>query len=597
VVRTKNRVIFFMTIRNIPTTVLILGSCFIAQLASAQWTLVDNLTTHATGALAGQTAADGGTWTGIGGANTVVIGPSATTGNAAVLTGDPSPDGAVWLPMPTPIASANQTAETVFFQFDVGSTPSAGNVNWDLETVGDATDSQGISGDAQNAVEFNIDSADAGSRSGITIRNGAIGFVEMSTVGSGTTPFTPASGTLYSAWVVINQNAQTYNVYLAGGGLGSSPVKMYIATATGNNPTFTTNQAAGFRNTNSGVTPNDFVFGTGNTDNTDNPGVYNIYQDPNKADLTSPVGVPSTQLNIVWSDEFNGTSINTNNWTFETGNNNGWGNSELEYYTSSTNNAYVSNGLLHIAVLEQSIGGFDFSSARMKTEGLYNTPTYGILQWRAALPSGTGMWPALWLLGSDYSTVGWPNCGEIDVVENSGTPDFVQGSLHSGTSSNEISSTKVYDLPGGESTTNFHIYQLNWSASAIQFVVDGVIYETQGAGAPFNAPFFFIMNVAVGGNYTGNPSVATIEAGTTFPQEMLVDYVRVYEQTEPLAISATASNGNVVLSWPANIVCHLQAQTNTLAVGSWSDLSVTTSPFVVAPGPNQTSVFYRLASP
>jgi beta-glucanase (GH16 family) len=304
---------------------------------------------------------------------------------------------------------------------------------------------------------------------------------------------------------------------------------------------------------------------------------------------------PGSQWNIVWSDEFNGTSINTANWTYDLGNSGD--NGELEYYTSSTDNAYVDgNGLLHIVALKQSIDGFSFTSARLKTQGLYNTPTYGLLQWRAALPEGVGMWPALWLLGSDYPSVGWPACGEIDVVENDGaTPDFVQGSLHYGTDG-EVSQTLVYDLPSGESTTNFHIYQLAWSPTTISFIVDGVVYESQVCMAPFNQPFFIIMNVAVGGTYVNSPSVSAIESGTTFPQEMLVDYVRVYEQTAPLQISAIKSNGNVVLSWPANIVCHLQTLTNLLT-GNWSNVTSASNPYVVTPNSSQTSVFYRLESP
>jgi hypothetical protein len=105
------------------------------------------------------------------------------------------------------------------------------------------------------------------------------------------------------------------------------------------------------------------------------------------------------------------------------------------------------------------------------------------------------------------------------------------------------------------------------------------------------------MNVAVGGQYVGNPSTNAINAGTVFPQQMLVDYVRIYEQTAPLAISTTQSNGDFVLSWPTNIVCHLQTLTNSLATGSWFDLSDTTNPFVIAPDPTQTNVFYRLESP
>jgi beta-glucanase (GH16 family) len=327
-----------------------------------------------------------------------------------------------------------------------------------------------------------------------------------------------------------------------------------------------------------------------------------MYFDDLTLNQTGGATPPATQWNIVWDDEFNGTSINTNIWTFENGNNNGWGNQELEYYTDSTNNAYVDgNGLLHIVVLQQSTNGFDYTSARMKTEGLYNTPVYGRFQWRAALPSGVGMWPALWMLGSAYPTVPWPGCGEIDVVENNGaTPIWVQGSIHYGTSG-EISDTATYDLPGGESTTNFHIYELDWEPDSIQWLVDGVVYETRSVGAPFNAPFFFIMNVAVGGNYLAvdgtNLTPAQINAGTVFPQQMLVDYVRILELTAPLQISITQSNGDVVLSWPTNIVCHLQTQTNSLVNGNWSDLGDTTNPFVVVPDPNQNSVFFQLESP
>jgi len=307
------------------------------------------------------------------------------------------------------------------------------------------------------------------------------------------------------------------------------------------------------------------------------------------------------QWNIVWSDEFNGSSIDTTKWTFENGNNYGWGNNELEYYTSSPQNAYVSNGLLHIAALQQSIGGYSFTSARMKTQGLYNTPTYGRIQWRAAMPAGVGMWPALWMMGSDYPSVPWPACGEIDVLENNGAqPFWVQGSLHSGPSkTNVISFWKVYDYPVGDpygmSTTNFHTYELDWSPASISWLVDGAVYEMQSSVAPFNQPFFLIMNLAVGGDYVGNPSVGTIAASNTFPQEMLVDYVRVYEQTSPLQISVFQTNGNIILIQPTNIVCHLQTQTNSLASGNWNDLGNTTNPLVVAP--TQSTVFYRLESP
>jgi beta-glucanase (GH16 family) len=327
-----------------------------------------------------------------------------------------------------------------------------------------------------------------------------------------------------------------------------------------------------------------------------------MYFDDLTLSQTGGTVTSTSQWNIVWSDEFSGASIDTTKWTFENGNNNGWGNHELEYYTSSSQNAYVSNGLLHIAARQQSIGNYSFTSARMKTQGLYNTPTYGRIQWRAALPAGLGMWPALWMMGSDYPSVPWPTCGEIDVVENNGAqPFWVQGSLHSGPSrTNVISFWKVYDYPAGDpngtSTTNFHIYELDWSATSISWLVDGAVYEVQSTVPPFNQPFFLIMNLAVGGDYVGNPSVSTIEASNTFPQEMLVDYVRVYEQTAPLQISTAQTNGGFDLIWPTNIACHLQTQTNSLTSGTWSDLSGTADPFFVVPD-STLSVFYRLESP
>jgi len=319
-----------------------------------------------------------------------------------------------------------------------------------------------------------------------------------------------------------------------------------------------------------------------------------------------PVLAQNTNWNIVWSDEFNGTSIDTTKWTFDIGtdcpNNCYWGNSELEYYTSRTNNAYVSNGILHIVAQQESYGGQSFTSARMKTQGLYSTPVWGRFEWRAKLPGGSYMWPALWMLGTNITSpgVGWPLCGEIDVVEYNGTtPTFSQGSLHWGPSSGEISRTAKYYFTSPDSVTNWHTYDLVWNPGQIQFYVDGNLYENDtGLSTPFNAPFFFIMNLAVGSTYVGTPSVATIEAATTFPQEMLVDYVRVYEQTAPLALSvAPQPNGSFTLSWPTNIVCHLQIQTNSLTGTNWFDTSVTTSPFVASPDPNNTSVFYRLESP
>ena len=321
------------------------------------------------------------------------------------------------------------------------------------------------------------------------------------------------------------------------------------------------------------------------------------------------VQASATQWNIVWDDEFNGTSINTNLWTFETGNNGGWGNGELEYYTSNSLNAYVSGGMLHIVASQQGTNGYQYTSARMKTENAFST-TYGRIVWRAALPSGTGMWPALWMLGTNFPDppgIGWPACGEIDAVEENGaTNNRIQSSLHFGNSGDQdVTETALYTFPAGITATNFHTYMVDWEYGSISFSVDGNVFETQNNWsspvapypAPFNAPFFLILNLAVGGNYVGNPTTNAINSGANFPAQMLVDYIRVYQQTAPLAISVINQSGaNFTLTWPSNIVCHLQAQTNSL-LGNWSDVADATNPFVLSAASATNPVFYRLESP
>src|SRR4029077_3223858 len=190
---------------------------------------------------------------------------------------------------------------------------------------------------------------------------------------------------------------------------------------------------------------------------------------------------------------FNGSSINPGVWTFDTGAG-GWGNNELEYYTNRSTDAFVSGGLPHIRAPQESHNGSSYTSARMKSEGLFSQ-TYGRFEFRARLPAGVGFWPALWLLGTNISSVGWPGCGEVDIVENKGSAlTNVQGSLHSGSDE-----TQVYTLPNG-SVTNFHTYVLDWTTNAFAWYVDGVPYETQtnwtssigSYPAPFNHPFFII---------------------------------------------------------------------------------------------------------
>lgn len=319
-------------------------------------------------------------------------------------------------------------------------------------------------------------------------------------------------------------------------------------------------------------------------------------------DLTlSPSGnAPYGSWNIIWSDEFNGTSLDTKTWTFDAGGT-GWGNNELENYTGRPTNVFVSGGCLNIVAREENYGNQSFTSARIKSEGLASWE-YGRIEWRARFPAGVGFWPALWLLGTNISSIGWPGCGEIDVFENKGYAlTNTQGSLHSGSDE-----TAIYTLPGGGSVTNFHTYVIDWATNSFLWYVDGHLYETQSNWsssvgsypAPFNRPFFIIMNLAVGGNYVGNPSVAAIESGSTFPGVMQVDYVRVYHQTAPLQVSCAPTNGGVFISWPSNIVCHLQALFSPFLGDSstnWIDLPNSAN-FAFAPATSGVA-FYRLASP
>ena len=317
---------------------------------------------------------------------------------------------------------------------------------------------------------------------------------------------------------------------------------------------------------------------------------------------TGTTNIGGTQWNIVWSDEFNGTSLDTSRWTFETGNNNGWGNNEREYYTSRATNAYVAGGSLHIVARKETMGGFPYTSARLKTQGKFSRK-YGRFEFRARLPHGTGYWPALWMMGNNISSIGWPACGEIDVLENQGANlTTVQGTLHYGTATtNHLSQTKVYNVPAANNVTNFHTYAVNWTTNSIVWLVDNVPVQTWTSWssttpypAPYNQPFFLIMNLAVGGQYLGSPSDATIDANTAFPGELEVDYIRVYDTTPPLQLSVTRSNGNPLLTWPTNIVCRLQKGTN-LATQNWVDLAGQKSPALL-PSAGEVG-YYRLASP
>jgi beta-glucanase (GH16 family) len=234
---------------------------------------------------------------------------------------------------------------------------------------------------------------------------------------------------------------------------------------------------------------------------------------------------------LVWQDEFNGTALSSSDWNYETGGD-GWGNNELEYYTSGNKNAYLLNGNLVIEAKKEDMGNRHYTSARITTAGKHEF-LYGRIDIRAKLPVQPGMWPALWMLGNDIGSRGWPYCGEIDIMELVGkNPRQVVGSFHwqQDDSSNGTINNR-YDLTGSDFSKDFHVYSLIWEKDQYQILVDNKVYVTTGPSGikaaynPFNHPFYLLFNVAVGGDWPGPP-----DSSTVFPQKMLVDYIRVYQQ-------------------------------------------------------------------
>jgi len=234
---------------------------------------------------------------------------------------------------------------------------------------------------------------------------------------------------------------------------------------------------------------------------------------------------------LVWTDEFNGNTLNTSDWNYEIGNGSGgWGNNELEYYTNSTKNVFVSNGNLIIEARKETIGNFNYSSARLTTANK-KFFTYGRVDIRAKLPKTKGIWPALWMLGTNISTVGWPASGEIDIMELLGhEPAKSYATLHYNNSSGTHDSKgNSYTLSGSTFYDQFHVFSMDWIQDQVKIYIDNNLVLTVtkadvGSNYPFNNPFFFIFNVAVGGNWPGSP-----DATTSFPQRMIVDYVRVFQ--------------------------------------------------------------------
>jgi beta-glucanase (GH16 family) len=238
---------------------------------------------------------------------------------------------------------------------------------------------------------------------------------------------------------------------------------------------------------------------------------------------------------LAWADEFNAGSLDNASWTVEGGdgcpNICGWGNNELEYYTGRPENLFFQDGKLIIEARKESFSGKNYTSSKIVSRGK-KVFKYGRIDIRAKLPKGKGIWPALWMLPQNNVFGGWPTSGEIDIMELVGhEPHKSYATVHYGPGPGSTSINRGYTLTGGATFNDeFHVFSFEWKQDQMKFYVDGNLYSTVNKvdiGAmtwPFNEDFFFIFNLAVGGNWPGNP-----DASTYFPQWLVVDYVRVYQ--------------------------------------------------------------------
>jgi len=258
------------------------------------------------------------------------------------------------------------------------------------------------------------------------------------------------------------------------------------------------------------------------------------------------------QDSLVWSDEFNGSGApDQTKWGYDLGTNNGWGNNEIQNYTNSTQNSRQSNGCL---IIQAQKYGSSWTSARLLTRYKFSF-TYGTVIFRAKLPAGIGTWPALWMLGANLGTAGWPACGEVDVMEEVGKdPGMIHGSIHTPSSYGNTINTASKLL--GNVDTVFHSYQVKWTPQKIEFSIDSVAYYTYNppvktsSNWPFDKACFLIMNVAMGGNWGSDPQYETnglkngIYPGLS-SATMTIDYVRVYQpKTYPYGIGDPAGKGS-----------------------------------------------------
>lgn len=244
---------------------------------------------------------------------------------------------------------------------------------------------------------------------------------------------------------------------------------------------------------------------------------------------------------LVWSDEFDGTQLDSSSWETQTGTGTayglpaGWGNNELQYYTNFANNVSVSNGTLKITARQESFGGQPYTSARIRTKGMHEF-LYGRIEGRMIIPSTSGVWPAFWMLPTNSPYGGWASSGEIDVMESVNNADSMHGTIHYGSDwpNNQLNGGSFNN--GTDFSAGFHVFSVEWEPDQIRWYIDGQQYHSVNSNqwfssaapgnerAPFDSEFHILLNIAVGGNWPGNPN-----GSASYPQTMEVDYVRVYQ--------------------------------------------------------------------
>ncbi len=275
------------------------------------------------------------------------------------------------------------------------------------------------------------------------------------------------------------------------------------------------------------TTYNDFISITETVNITINISGGNTGNGIPSSGYSTPLSYPN--YNLVWNDEFDGSSL-SNNWVYDIGTgSSGWGNNELEYYRAE--NAKVDSGVLIITAKEQNFGGKQYTSSRIKTQGITSFK-YGRVDIRAVLPYGKGIWPALWMLGDNITSASWPDCGEIDIMELIGGGSYnnrtIHGTIHWDDNGSYASYGGNNSLSSGIFAEEFHVFSIIWTNSSIKWLRDDVQYHQADISpaqlSEFHQNFFFIFNVAVGGNWPGSPDASTI-----FPQKMYVDYIRVFQ--------------------------------------------------------------------